>query len=322
MDFFKLLDLIKISDPISIYTHENADADAVGASLALEAALQQIGKTCTVAAPESISKVGRKIADHFSREVLVSDEPPPGDLVIFVDTVPDPNREYGPSAVIDHHSVEGVSGEFVFVDPDYSSASEMVFDFLDYLTREGEISTVNPEMAALLLSGIIADTRGLKLSVKRTLERVVRISSMSRVEVKEVFDLLRSPKDRSLKIACLKGASRLSIETVGMYILAYTEVSSFQGDVASALLRLGADVAFAGGSKKSTISISGRANPSAVKDGVNLAGLMRELAAEIGGKGGGHDGAAALRGKGEVDILLRRCIAITRGMLTTEKEKA
>lgn len=318
MDFQPLLSLIRESQSVSVYTHANADVDAVGACLSLKLSIEQLGKRCSVAAPESVSKIGRKLADEFSEEIAVSSSPPEGDLYVFVDVTPPSDWELEPTAVIDHHQVEEPSNlEFAFIDPNFTSASEMVFEFLQYLMDIEKSFDMTPEISALLLAGIIADTAGLRLSVKETLEHAVSISSICGVEVRDVFALLRTPRDRSLKIACLKGASRLKIRTLGDVILVITQVSSFQGDVASVLLRLGADIAFAAGKKGSVLKVSGRARTNMVKKGINLAQVMEAVAEEVGGEGGGHKGAAGMTGKGDVEDVLEMCLSETRNQIET-----
>ena len=313
MDFLPLLSLIKESKNIGICTHENADADGVGASLALKQVLDALGKNASVIAPRSVSKLGKRLAE-FSGEVVDTSPSLKGfDLVIFVDVKPSKEKKIWKMAIIDHH--EGSSefpADFTFIDPKFTSASEMVFEFMEYLMDENEIDTISEKIAMLLLSGIVADTADLKLSVKETLERIIRIGSITGVELRNVFSFLRTPQDPSLRMACLKGTSRLRIRmTEGVFIVT-TQVSSFQGDVASKLLRLGADVAFAGGKKKEKLNVSGRARTDLVDRGLSLARVMEIVASKIGGEGGGHAGAAALRGKGDVDEVLTMCVNETK----------
>jgi len=317
MDFQKLLSLIENSDNIAIRTHENADADGMGASLALKLALKDLGKSSIVITPGSPSKLGKLLA-QMSGEAVETGEPSKApDLLIFVDTRPLPNL--APPcrlAVIDHHEAQAqINADFLFVDSSFPSASEMVFEFLEYLVARGVIHTISQQTAIQLLSGIIADTADLKLGVKETLNRIARISAASGVELKHVFPLLRTPVDPSLRMACLKGGSRLKVKTTGGCFIVTTQVSSYQGDVASCLIHLGADVAFAGGEKKGILNVSGRARNDLVDAGLSLARIMETIASRLGGEGGGHGGAAALKCRGEVEEVLRNCVAETKKAL-------
>jgi nanoRNase/pAp phosphatase (c-di-AMP/oligoRNAs hydrolase) len=324
MDFGLLLSLITTSENICIRSHENADADAVGASLSLKLIAQGLGKKAVVTAPRSVSKLGKRLADAYGHPIATSDPCNAFDLVIFVDATP-PAEGLGGSrtAIIDHH--EGgtdTPADFVFTDPSFPSASEMVYEFAEYLIAEKAIGAISQEMATLLLAGIVADTADLKLAVKETLQRICRISSMSGVEIRDVFTFLRSPKEPSLRVACLKGASRLSLGETDGYLIATTRVSSFQADVASSLIRLGADVAFAGGKKEGELKVSGRARGDLVARGLTLARVMETVAGRIGGHGGGHAGAAALKGDGQVDEVVKMCVRETKRQIKAIPEPA
>jgi len=309
MDFSSLLLLIRESNRIGIWTHENADADAVGASLALKLVLEEFGKNARIVAPNSVSKIGKRLARLVGYPIETSGQPKTYDLIIFVDVRPEAVDSSGlRTAVIDHHEGEPcIETDFSFIDPSFASASEMVFEFVQFLLDHGELTRLPRPVAEELLAGIVADTADLKLCVRETLERILRISSLSGVELREVFSLLRTPKDESLRMACLKGASRLRLGRVEGVIVAVTQVSSFQGDVASSMIHLGADVALAAGEKKGVVSVSGRARTEIIDRGLNLARIMSSLASEVGGEGGGHAGAAALRAKGKLDEILSKC---------------
>ncbi len=315
MDFEDLLRLVSRSDTIAIRTHENADADAMGSCLALKLILEEIGKRPIVIAP-TVSKIGKVLIERSGQCVARSEPSESFDLGIFVDALPRPGVNDRELAVIDHHQGgEAAAAAFAFTSTQYASTSEMILEFAEYLMSKGILAGIKPGVAVQLLSGILADTSDLKLAVRSTLERIARISASSGVEIREVFTFLKTPLDPSLKMACLKGASRMAIKTSRGYIIATTQVSSFQGDVASSLIHLGADIAFAAGRKKKVLALSGRARMDLVGKGFNLAQIMQTVASRTGGEGGGHAGAAGLRNEGEPEDALRLCVAETKKVL-------
>ncbi len=321
MHFDALLGIIDNCEKIEVRTHDNADADAIGSGLALQMALEGLGKEGTLSAP-SVSRLGRSLAQTVGRDVIASREAPLADLCIFVDGRPSPKTSQAERlAVIDHHEgpVEA-RVSYSYVDPGLTSTSEMVFEFLEFLVDRGRLEGISVEMAMLLLWGIIADTGGFRLATTATMERVLRICTASGVEPRTVFPLMRTPKDPSLRIACLKGASRLKIRNSRGRLIVTTTVGSFQGDVASSLIGLGADVAFAGGKKKGELAVSGRARREVCDSGLNLASLMSAIARDICGEGGGHAGAAALKGRGDVDEVLDLCFRETAKALRRFRE--
>ena len=323
MDFKSLLDLIEESRAIAIKTHENADADAIGSSLALKMVIGQLGREAVVIAPDSISKLGRVLANEVGEDVLTEGPPSPLDLIIYVDSRPTTESlSDGRLAVIDHHQGElEVETSYSFIDPTFGSTAEMVYEFVSYLVSRKKI-TLSGDIGRLLLWGIIADTGGLRLALKPTLERIIGITEVTGVELRDAYALMRTPPDPSLRMACLKGASRLKIMRRGDVLVATTEVSSFQGDVANALVHLGSDVAFAGGGKTKVINVSARARTQVVDAGLNLAEVMGTVAGRVDGKGGGHAGAAALRGHGNVQEILDMCVAETKRALKIHRDGA
>jgi nanoRNase/pAp phosphatase (c-di-AMP/oligoRNAs hydrolase) len=294
------------SHTIRVITHENADADAVGSSVALQIILEDLGKHVEILAPGSVSKLGRFLAQGLGRSVRTTPSSKEADLLLFVDTQPGPGAGEG-AAIIDHHEApEGIRGDLALLDSSYPSAAEMIYELITHIMSEGRLEILPRDAAMALLCGIITDTSHLRLATSATLERILRICELGGLELVDAFSLLRTPRDPSLRMALLKAASRLRIRRTGEYVIVITEVTSFQGDVASSLLGLGADVAFAGGRKK-VLNVSGRARHELVQRGFSLAQVMRTVAARIGGDGGGHAGAAALKGQGETIPVLEMC---------------
>jgi nanoRNase/pAp phosphatase (c-di-AMP/oligoRNAs hydrolase) len=73
------------------------------------------------------------------------------------------------------------------------------------------------------------------------------------------------------------------------------------------LVDIGADVALAAGKHGSSSRVSGRASREVARAGLDLAGVMRQVAKAYGGEGGGHRAAAALEASGEPAELLTEC---------------
>ncbi len=115
------------------------------------------------------------------------------------------------------------------------------------------------------------------------------------------------PQDLSQRIAVLKAASRSKIERQGDWLVASTEINSFEGSAAMSLVDLGADVAFAAGRHGDRVRISARSSRAAVRMGLNLNELLGEVGKAHEGDGGGHRAAAALEARGEPKALLSEC---------------
>jgi len=115
------------------------------------------------------------------------------------------------------------------------------------------------------------------------------------------------PADISQRIAILKAAGRAVVKRQGNWLIASTQINSFEGSAAMALVDLGADVAFAAGKHFNLCRVSARASREAARTGLNLSEILREIAGAHGGEGGGHQAAAALEARGEPGALLEEC---------------
>jgi nanoRNase/pAp phosphatase (c-di-AMP/oligoRNAs hydrolase) len=91
------------------------------------------------------------------------------------------------------------------------------------------------------------------------------------------------------------------IERVDDWVIVTSQVSSFGGAAASNLISIGADVAFVASKEGDQVKISARARKCAINAGVNLAKLMEEISVKYNGTGGGHEGAAGMDVRGDVE---------------------
>ena len=121
---------------------------------------------------------------------------------------------------------------------------------------------------------------------------------MAGVRLEEVYDALRDADDDEDELesraAALKAAQRAEVARVGGYLLASSEVGSWDAVAANALVRAGADVAVVGTERSDAARMSLRA--SARVRGLHLGELANEVGRALGWSGGGHEGAAGLRG--------------------------
>jgi len=155
-------DLINNAQNILLATHCQPDADALGSMLALKMGLETLNKNtqvfCLPEVPESLRFLPHQehTKAHFSLEDI--------HLIIGLDYGSHERLGLGPLEVlsqfnfltIDHHLVGNHLGHCI-VESNFSSTSELVYEFLKFL----EIPIDN-KMATCLLAGILDDTGGLK----------------------------------------------------------------------------------------------------------------------------------------------------------------
>ncbi len=305
-----------------VLTHAGADVDAFCAAAALYFAFDPHA-SITIGVPDHINVPAKSLARNLGIPFILS----PQDLeefdrVIVVDfnsfdmvgSLAEPLRAFkGPILVIDHHSDgrDRISSKPLrFIDPACVSTCELVHRLLARKRKH-----LTPMVATLIAAGIIVDSAGFTVGNPETFTIMAKALERSGKKLPEIVSLLRMKTDVSEKVALLKAARRARIFNSGDYLLACTEVGAFEASCASSLIRLGADVAFAGGSDKGKLMVSARANNHmVVKTGFDLVQhVFKPLETESGGAGGGHPAAAGFNGPGDDAALrkaLQRCVEL------------
>ncbi|MFH1544859.1 MAG: DHH family phosphoesterase [archaeon] len=217
-----------------------------------------------------------------------------------------------PVFLIDHHLKPKklfLPEKFSLINEKRVSSTEIVFELL----KENHFP-IDSKTSSLLACGIITDSAGFTVADSKTfsmMSLLLKKSNLSFFELKQLFFV---PMDESQRIAKLKAAKRLNLLKMGKHLIVTTTVGSFEADAASALIRLGASLAFAGNSDKGRIRISARANNAFVNEtGIDLVkDVFSVIEKEFKGNSGGHRAAAAFNGKGkEIETPLKRCIELT-----------
>lgn len=281
--------------------HRNADPDAIGSAFALQQAFGGF-----VGAVEDLSRSGEALASSIGAVVELDPATEGYDLIVVVDAsvrLQLGNIRLAKYAVVDHHLDEGLlaGAEFYIQRPSHSTA-EIAWKIL---RESGAI--ISKEMAMGLMVGIISDTGRFRRASPESFRAAADILQLGGIEYEEAQAVLFAPTELSQRIAVLKAASRAEVERIEDWIIATTEINAFEGSAAMALVDLGADMALAAGRHGSLTRISGRASREAIRAGLNLAKLLREIAKAHGGEGGGHRAAAALEATGDPSVLLDEC---------------
>lgn len=173
--FEKIIKLLNDADYVSIYSHINSDCDAMGSSLALKLALEQLGKKVDVYSnsdfPSNFKFYGEYMNDLNKKTCEKYD------LAVCLDT-PNENRlgkykfTYRKGVknviVIDHHTLSNEKfSRFSYV-LESSSTCEILYGVL----RKLNIKFDN-EICKFLLSGILTDTGKFSHSVTPKTIRIV-----------------------------------------------------------------------------------------------------------------------------------------------------
>ena len=160
----RIAGLIREGDSFLITSHVDPDGDSVASQLALAAVLTRLGKRGIVVNQDPLPKAYAFLPNS---EMVLSKLPPQSSFrAVFI--LDSPNLErLGETLLplltekllinIDHHSSNSGFGDHNLVVPEASSTSELIYDVTRLLGVE-----LYPEIAIVLLTGICADTGGLK----------------------------------------------------------------------------------------------------------------------------------------------------------------
>ncbi len=285
--------------------HRNADPDAVSSAFALAEAF---GGTVGVA--DHCGRVASMLVDHLKINVVYAPDPSDYDFTVVVDTSTQSQLNdlvLGDYAVIDHHSVSQLlSGAQFYLHRYASSTAEIVVDVLACMD-----APVMERIALALMTGIITDTGHFKHAESGSFRAIADLIDRGGVSYSEALDLLAAtPQDISMRISILESVNRVRTTMLDDWILVTSETDSFGAAAATALTNIGADLSFVGMMDDGILKVSGRAKHDAVRCGINLGKVMRDVGVEYHGSGGGHAGAAGMEVEvsGGAETVLSRCV--------------
>ena len=213
-----LSELVETSDNVIVMGHCFGDLDSIGASIALAAAIRQMGKPSVVCVSRTKNLAGcllekeerSGVHDLFAEEEQALEMMTPHTMVIIADThnpaLIESAKVYEKAqtvVVIDHHRkmVNHIDNAVIFFhEPFASSASEMVTELLQYL---GDDISLGKTEAEALLAGIMLDTKNFVLKTGvRTFEAAAFLRRMGAdtVEVRQLFSGTMEAYQRKAKL--------------------------------------------------------------------------------------------------------------------------
>ena len=320
MNLKEALDGIRIllGNRVCISFHHNADPDALCSAYALSSLLSLIkeGVKVTVSSSKDLSKIAEEIVGDL--DITLEEKPNIEEMDAFfiVDTGSlQQLEEMGqrvltsqvPLVVIDHHAEHSETkamSKLYIVNESASSTCEIVYD----LYKEAGVKPPGQVAKALLL-GIAYDTRHFSLGTQKTFRAVSELLEINR-DLANILSLLTRTMDRSEKTARLKAGQRMKIHMIKDWTIVSTEVSSYQASAARGLLTLGADLVFAGGSRKEGMRISMRSTNDFYKEtSIHLGkDIAMPLGKALGGGGSGHSTAAGVNASGNLEEALNMAV--------------
>jgi len=210
-----------------------------------------------------------------------------------------------PFVFIDHHlnlqkDYSGNISSLNLIFENYSSTSEIV----SYLFDDCNIKLPIP-YKYLLVSAILTDSGFLKYGNTGTIKNLNNILQ-DQLEIQDVLPLLEREVDLSEKIARIKALQRVKLIRINNWLIGISHLSSFSASAASTLTKVGFDIGIVVSEDKSDYRITTRAKKQVcLKTGLHLGKIISKI---NNVNGGGHDGAATLNGKNDVEESLNQII--------------
>ena len=305
--------------------HAGADIDSIGAAAAVYFSFAD-KKGKQIGVPQHLNSEANAFAERLSVPFLLNPGLADFECVICFDfntfdmagELSEALKNFkGSLYIIDHHEKIDSSliskSESSLLDQNAASTTEIVYEFL----QKSKVP-VSKNAASAIACGIIVDSAGFVAASSRTFEIMARAMEKSGKSFIQLVELFEIDSDLSEKIAKLKAARRAKIYNSHNHIIVTTEVGAFEPSAASVLVRLGADVAFAGATDdKGKMLISARCrNSFRDKSGFNIVtDVFSKLPGFFDGEGGGHPAAAAFNGKGDAIQALKKCVELTDNAL-------
>jgi phosphoesterase RecJ-like protein len=175
----QVVGLVKASARIAIIPHHNPDGDAIGASLALNGVLKQMGKDVHVVSPNSFPVFLEWMSgasdvlnyeDHRSEVENVIDN---ADLIFFLDfnslsrikNLKGVVENFkGKKIMIDHHPGPEDIADIMISEPAASATCELMYDVINKTGWKGYLTK---ELAECIYTGIMTDTGSLSYNSSR-----------------------------------------------------------------------------------------------------------------------------------------------------------
>lgn len=315
----------KLSAKLAILLcHNNADPDAIGAAFALSELLKHLRPNLEteIAIASGPSKLSKQIMDLIPIEFTIQPRIEEAGMLVLVDTNTIQQLDEWKKSIksdqvlvlVDHHArhpeTENLATVSV-VDEVASSTCEIVYR----LFKEVEVEPSLDAAKAIFL-GIAFDTRHFVIADSSTFKVVSELIDVG-IDVKEILPILSMSMDYSERVARLSASSRIKLLKKNNWLIAFSNVSSYQASAARALISLGAHVAVVAGKKNDKIQVSFRStNEFHVRTGIHLGiDVAKPVGDFLGGMGGGHTVSAGANGIGDIKSCLNFCSKLIRSKL-------
>ena len=286
---------------VPIITGKNGDMDTIGSAIALSSAHSNLmasglhlGRTAKRMV-ETLQAPFRKLSEHQPvwpptlGGIIIVDSASPGQVGI-------PLPAGVPVCILDHHSTcDWEIGENdLLLQWDVRATTQIVDSYLSKYSPQSRSLVVRK----MLLAGLLTDTGRFRHADKGAFQTAVDLLTGDDLDYAAFVEFVETetttPSERG---SLLRGLERAKSIDSGAWNVVHTDSGTLEGRLASLRIGTGAEIALVSRFRDGETRLTARASRHTTSKGIHLGELMTKVALQIGGEGGGHDGAAGWSGK-------------------------
>ncbi|MBT60335.1 MAG: hypothetical protein CMA63_02130 [Euryarchaeota archaeon] len=285
---------------VPVITGKNGDMDTVGSAIALASSHPNM-----MACGLHLGRTAKRLVEQFQAPfrklsaqqtvwpqsmggIVVVDAAAPGQIGLQL-------PKDVPVCVLDHHA----TNDWDLSDDDFNlqwsvrATTQIVESYLNHYSS----GTRSLEVRKMLLAGLITDTGRFKHADLGAFQSANTLLETGDIDYAEFVESLESeatsPSERG---SLLRGLQRANSIDSGHWNIVHTYAGTLEGRLAGLLIGTGAEIALVSRYRDGVTRLTARASRAATKAGIHLGELMSSVAEQLGGEGGGHDGAAGWSG--------------------------
>jgi len=286
---------------VPIITGKNGDMDTIGSAVALSSAHPNLmacglhlGRTAKRMV-ETLQAPFRKLSEHQTvwpqtlGGIVIVDAAAPGQVGISL-------PKDVPVCVLDHHSTCDweLGNNNLLLQWDVRATTQIVDSYLTKYSPQSRSLVVRK----MLLAGLLTDTGRFRHADIGAFQTAVDLLTGDDLDYASFVEFVETqtttPSERG---SLLRGLERATSVESGEWNIVYTHSGTLEGRLASLLIGTGAEIALVSRFRDGETRLTARASRHTTLKGIHLGELMASVAEQIGGEGGGHDGAAGWSGK-------------------------
>ncbi|MFH0713808.1 MAG: DHH family phosphoesterase [Candidatus Micrarchaeota archaeon] len=306
MKYAELLrELHSLKGSTLISFHSLGDVEAIASAVALSHLLKNV--KVVVKSPDKPNSTARHLLQKLeipTIPALVENEVKKFDNVVLVDVANSQmlgkeGSEFakfkGKLIAIDHHEHgKLLKNGHVFEFPHRTSCCEVIYDLYRVSGKK-----ISPEIATLLLCGVITDTANFKTANRETFQAVAQLLLASDKKYEELLQLVKTIPDASEVKQIFNALQGTELIETQIGIVGVARASCFEAKIALTLVEIGCVVGVCVDVKNGKIAMV-KDNENVTVDAINVGELMKFAGREMNGSGGGHESVGGCSGKKEL----------------------